>query len=459
MNTTRLVIKKDKEKQKPLNSSKDHFEKFSNSSTSQYSEYIDKNFPYPSYSNIPNKLVYPGDWNFDKKTVLERISTIEENMTLKDYEAGLNVELIKSLPSPVAIIPHETEEFCWREISSSGAESKEGASIVKIGSSLVLFGGQNRVKNKQVCSFNMNTLEWKIIPTLYAPKGRLGHTAVDYKQKMIVYGGSSEYSSRFGQRHCDKKVYILSMKSLKWQVFEGTGQVPKARRNHCCTRIGKTMIICGGIDKYSRNLASCHIFDIKTHVWKYFPGPVEVSHCSLTAVYPLSVLNSYTADIFDLPTIGYSKILKPGLYLYGGLQNGKVSGSLWLMPSSKQQFWEKLETAGLKPIARYNHTAGFIAGYLIIFGGRNDDLFSTSQELISDIGLLSVEKLLWEKIPLAGDIPKPRWGHCCCPYEKKLIIFGGMDYKQYMPSSLFYLTFQVKNENKWFWIVNWLIII
>ena len=365
-----------------------------------------------------------------------------------DSDNFLSISFINKAPSPVLFMPIEDEaSFVWKELSSAGKESVEGGSIVRVSENLILFGGQNRLKHNDVVQFNLTNLEWKNITTFYYPRPRSGHSAVGYKSKMIIYGGCSEYSSKFGQRRCDKKVHILSLKSCRWQVMEDKGKIPNARRNHSCTRIGKSMIIYGGINKYSQNLSNCFILDIKSRIWSYISeGPEKLSNSSLTAIYHTSLMDQFHFDIYNIPTTYNHRIQKRGIYLYGGLKtDGTVFGDVWVLNVNEDPLWTKLETVGTPPTPRFNHTAEYIPGYLVIFGGRNDNHYAKTNELIGDIGVLALDNLTWQKIEILGDPPSNRWGHCSCNYDKKMIVFGGMDYKHYMPSSIFYLEAESTN--------------
>lgn len=405
--------------------------------------YIDKNFKYPSSSTIPNKLLYPGDWKYDSKKVIER-SSISEFPSESPELNILTLNYLTKLSEPEVFLPEEAKEiFYWREVKSTGVETREGGTIVKLSGGLTLFGGLNRQKHNEVSQFSMVTLEWKTLQTLYSPKERSSHTAVAYKQKMVIYGGCGDYSSKFAQRRCDKKVNILSMKNLKWQVFEGKGHVPRARRNHAACRLGKSMIVFGGIDKMGRSLGSCFVFNLKTHEWNALPeGPFELSHCTITSVYPGAIMDSYNYEVTEVPNV-ISNFVKKGFYVCGGLlSNGSANDQIWALNMANEPYWTRVETVGRAPMPRHSHTAEILKKYLILFGGRNDNVFSQTNELVKDIGILDLSTLNWHSISSEGDVPKPRWGHCSCVYDSKLIIFGGIDYKQFMQSSLFYMNIE-----------------
>jgi N-acetylneuraminic acid mutarotase len=359
-------------------------------------------------------------------------------------EALLSFDHLSKLSDPDVLLPEEAlEVFNWREVKSKGIETREGATLVKHASGLILFGGLNRQKHNEVHQFSLTNLEWKSLSTLYTPKERSGHSAVSYKHKMIVYGGCGDYSSRSAQRRCDKKVNILSLKNFKWQVFDGKGHQPRGRRNHAACRLGKFLVVVGGIDKFSRSLSSCYSFNLKSHEWMPLPDvPFEVSHSSLTPVYPGSIVDLFTFDILAVPT-SPSSIAKRGLYLYGGLgSDGKVNQDVWVFNTAAENMWKKLETSGKPPTARHSHTADLLKKYLIVFGGRNDSVFASSKDLVRDFGVLDVWTLTWQTINFQGDVPKARWGHCSSVFENKLIVFGGIDYKHFMESSLFYMNIE-----------------
>ena len=79
------------------------------------------------------------------------------------------------------------------------------------------------------------------------------------------------------------------------------------------------------------------------------------------------------------------------------------------------------------------------ANYLIVHGGRNDDLSSTSA--LDDTFVLDLDNCGWVKVELYSNSKNfkviSRYGHKSTIFSNKLIIFGGMNNNNFIGSSLF----------------------
>ena len=77
--------------------------------------------------------------------------------------------------------------------------------------------------------------------------------------------------------------------------------------------------------------------------------------------------------------------------------------------------------------------------YIIIHGGRNDDLSSSCA--LNDTFILELINFNWIKVNLYSILKNfnvlSRFGHNSSIFANKLIIFGGMNNNNYIGSSLF----------------------
>lgn len=100
---------------------------------------------------------------------------------------------------------------------------------------------------------------------------------------------------------------------------------------------------------------------------------------------------------------------------------------------------EKISAEGQQPCPRYAHAACFIRDFLVIHGGRNDNIFSSLKNIgLNDMHLYDVNLNTWVSVCLFNQIPCSRWGHVICGGKQKnsddyqgdtLIIFGGINLK------------------------------
>eukprot|EP00347_Sterkiella_histriomuscorum_P019403 403341758 len=113
----------------------------------------------------------------------------------------------------------------------------------------------------------------------------------------------------------------------------------------------------------------------------------------------------------------------------------------------------KLEPLGKPPLARCLHAQTFFAKrYLAVFGGRNDKMFQSHQNIaLNDLCLYEISKNTWTTVVSFGCYPEGRFSHSMCQIQSghksfKLVIFGGMSQKEYCQSTL--LTFNTNSKNQ-----------
>jgi len=113
-----------------------------------------------------------------------------------------------------------------------------------------------------------------------------------------------------------------------------------------------------------------------------------------------------------------------------------VTTSISLMPSSQnalssnpRSMWTKIQD--FDTISRCAHSATRFSHYIVIFGGFD------GVRVLSDVIIFDLESFAWNGTQISGTMPKPRYGHSACLYEKnKLIIFGGHDGENTLNSTL-----------------------
>lgn len=73
---------------------------------------------------------------------------------------------------------------------------------------------------------------------------------------------------------------------------------------------------------------------------------------------------------------------------------------------------KKLAPHGRPPAPRYGHAATFIQKYLIIHGGRNDDMYNSIKNVaLNDLHMYDINLNAWLTVAIYGEIPPGRWGH------------------------------------------------
>jgi len=73
-------------------------------------------------------------------------------------------------------------------------------------------------------------------------------------------------------------------------------------------------------------------------------------------------------------------------------------------------------------------------GILIVYGGRNDSLYGTSQDVcLNDIRILNIEQMAWSPVTSYGNVPEVgRYHHGVSTFGSKMFIFGGVGLHQFV---------------------------
>jgi hypothetical protein len=305
------------------------------------------------------------------------------------------------------------------------------------------------MKQLSIWSLNMETLEWNKILLKNTTYSRFGHTSIYYQNKIYFFGGTLKIEKSSLLTNLE----IFSFHDKSFVVSNSKGG-PCKRKNHIAELIGNTMLIHGGLDEEEQILDDCYILNLLTLKWfipvinSNTPHPKVYGHSSCLVV-PNSVLTNGAFSVYKIPDVDYiskkgKKNIQKGLYIFGGKTkeiNG-LTNNLWILLLGQTPLqWIKPETKGIQPSPRYYHSMNFYekSRYIIIHGGRNDNLSSSCA--LDDTFILELVNLNWIKIKLYSNNDNfkviSRFGHNSSIFSNKLIIFGGMNNNNYIGSSLF----------------------
>ena len=334
--------------------------------------------------------------------------------------------------------------------SKNFPEGKEQFSLCTKGKYLYLSGGlSTNMKQLSIWSLNMETLEWNKILLKNTTYSRFGHTSIYYQNKIYFFGGTLKIEKSSLLTNLE----IFSFHDKSFVVSNSKGG-PCKRKNHIAELIGNTMLIHGGLDEEEQILDDCYILNLLTLKWfipvinSNTPHPKVYGHSSCLVV-PNSVLTNGAFSVYKIPDVDYiskkgKKNIQKGLYIFGGKTkeiNG-LTNNLWILLLGQTPLqWIKPETKGIQPSPRYYHSMNFYekSRYIIIHGGRNDNLSSSCA--LDDTFILELVNLNWIKIKLYSNNDNfkviSRFGHNSSIFDNKLIIFGGMNNNNYIGSSLF----------------------
>ena len=340
----------------------------------------------------------------------------------------------------------------YRYPNKNFPEGKEQFSMFLKDREIIICGGLSAfMKGMTIWSLNCEKLEWVKIPQKSPTNNRFGHTGVIYQNKIFLFGGRTKYGGAFVSPGLE--IFSLTENAFTNQDPEGN-IFPEPRKNHIAELIGNTMLIHGGLDEEEQILDDCYILNLLTLKWfipvinSNTPHPKVYGHSSCLVV-PNSVLTNGAFSVYKIPDVDYiskkgKKNIQKGLYIFGGKTkeiNG-LTNNLWILLLGQTPLqWIKPETKGIQPSPRYYHSMNFYekSRYIIIHGGRNDNLSSSCA--LDDTFILELVNLNWIKIKLYSNNDNfkviSRFGHNSSIFDNKLIIFGGMNNNNYIGSSLF----------------------
>jgi len=133
-----------------------------------------------------------------------------------------------------------------------------------------------------------------------------------------------------------------------------------------------------------------------------------------------------------------------GIYFFGGIdRNGKYATNselTILRINEKPCKWDTIHINGQCPAPRKLSTINYneVLQILIVYGGKNDE--SNVDITFNDFFIMDLINLIWYKVKIFDGIPKERYEHSSVVFDDKLIVFGGMDSKMYIPSDLYQVT-------------------
>ena len=271
-------------------------------------------------------------------------------------------------------------------------------SAVTYEDSMILFGG-GMVESfyGDVFTINLETHVWTKLNPGYAhnvPR-TLSHTAVVWKDKMLVFGGMSKES-------CVDTVSCLTLSGTPaWSQIHTSGDVPLPRKGHTSVVWNDRMYIFMGADFQGYSFDDVKYLDLNTNIW------TDVTRSPIKG------------------RTGHSIALHNGKgYVFGGMSK-QIGSPEWL-----SDLWEfDLETATWKqlpqhtkgPEGRYSQISWATSTSLFIFGG--DTVECT--KYFNDLWHYTFATGAWSKLELPGDRPSARSGHVGSTWNGSLYMFGG----------------------------------
>ncbi|OIW17494.1 hypothetical protein TanjilG_22606 [Lupinus angustifolius] len=362
----------------------------------------------------------------------------------------------------------------WSDLKTYGKApvSRGGQSVNLVGSSLIVFGGQDakRTLLNDLHILDLETLTWDEIDAVGVPPSpRSDHTAaVHVDRYLLIFGGGSHAT-------CYNDLHVLDMQTMKWSPPTQKGDVPTPRAGHAGVTVGENWFIVGGGDNKS-GVSDTVVLNMSTLSWSAVTSAQGHSPVA-SEVYVLkpsckSTVQSKTAEnsIPDRVSAVQNAADTPHAEAeFGARHEGKVreivvdnagatkksnGDPISAMKAEIEELestlsTEKLQTLQLKQeraeaesrnsdlykknpslfdlfpvylsLKEVIKSKVVVFDYNIVFGGQD-----AKRTLLNDLHILDLETLTWDEIDAVGVHPSPRSDHTAAVHvERYLLIFGG----------------------------------
>uniref|UniRef100_A0A1A7XN68 Host cell factor C2 n=1 Tax=Iconisemion striatum TaxID=60296 RepID=A0A1A7XN68_9TELE len=341
------------------------------------------------------------------------------------------------------------EEPQWRKVQFvTGVipRSRHGHRAVSIRELIVVFGGGNEGIAEDLHVYNTVSRQW-FLPAVRGdiPPGCAAHGFVCDGTRILVFGGMVEYGKY------TNSVYELQASRWLWKKLK-----PKAPRNGLppCPRIGHTFTLVGN---------KCYLFgglandseDPNGNVPRYLDDLYELELQALTGARGWNIPETKGVGPSareSHTSVGYTGLGSSKLYIFGGMQGGRLK-DLWQLDLSSM-VWSTPETRGPTPLPRSLHSASIIGNNMYVFGGwisvpESEKHVSQGTEWMctNSLSALNLDTMCWQRLgpeqqddlrpqlqnhePLNDDAyaswPKARAGHCAASIGSRLYIWSGRD--------------------------------
>ncbi|KAI6684909.1 hypothetical protein NL676_030822 [Syzygium grande] len=190
--------------------------------------------------------------------------------------------------------------------------SRGGQSVTLVGTSLVIFGGQDAKRSllNDLHILDLETMTWDEFDAAGVPPSpRSDHTAAVHAERyLLIFGGGSHAA-------CFNDLHVLDVQNMEWSRPTQQGDIPTPRAGHAGVTIGENWFIVGGGDNKS-GVSETVVLNMSTLVWSVV---TTVKGCIPVASEGLSlVVSSYNGEDVIVSFGGYNgrysneiNVLKP----------------------------------------------------------------------------------------------------------------------------------------------------
>ncbi|CAD8073051.1 unnamed protein product [Paramecium primaurelia] len=289
---------------------------------------------------------------------------------------------------------------------------------------MIIFGGKEGEGRKKFCNdihiLDLKRLNWtsQIKVSGQIPDVRMGHSAQNYYDKIIYYGGWNGYTV------LDDIIMMtpseqMNVVCIDWQYVKSENTPPK-RQFHTANICGDVMYIFGGGDG-KMWLSDLYKFDLVKCYW---------AQVDTTGQKPQGRLQ-HSSVIYDHK-----------IYVFGGEPDRSHQLNDLYQLDIGNNVWTRLQPKGSTPSPRVSASAVMMNNKIYLFGGYD------GQQWRNDVFMYNIIENQWEYIVIndqevlpqfrgqtkennissqQSSPPRPRCRHSAIAYKNTIVIFGGND--------------------------------
>lgn len=309
------------------------------------------------------------------------------------------------------------DKALWTQYSSKGLDLIQGrashASAV-VGDYMWVFGGFsfNVESSDNLVRYHIPSDSWEVVShsvnSSAQPSSRYGHSMIAYNASLYVFGG------RVNER-ATHELWSFDTQGLNWSLLpeKGTqGDSPVPVAGHTATLVGSKMIVLFGYGPQGNYTNKVQEYDLETGLW--------------------GVHDVQLKDNFIKPTFGHSSAYDPVthlIYVHGGFLDETdvttVTSLTCYDPVAKT--WQSLRNSS---VPRFLHTAVFLDGIMLVFGGNSHNGTSVSPTNLScfSMDFVAYDPTCdeWKRLSLPKSIKSVgRYGHTAVVFNRTMFVYGG----------------------------------
>jgi N-acetylneuraminic acid mutarotase len=233
---------------------------------------------------------------------------------------------------------------------------------------------------------NLNTREWREVPSGEGGPRRTEHTAVVHNNTMVVFGGYS------GAGY-ENSAMVFDFETSQWQQLATSGECPSARSAHTAVVVGHSMFVFGGWNGV-HCMNDLHELNFETNTWSLICADTsQASRISGSANHAHSI---------------HSQAHAGGNANAGEMPSARCSHGAVVFPAGDAH-------SGLKAPVMY-----VFGGYAI--EGANE---SPNKGYLDDLYEFHFDTKKWYRSQTWGASPSPRSRFRMIPFRDSIYLFAG----------------------------------